>query len=629
MEKAVVWFSEVGKGDINLVGGKGANLGEMTRANIPVPPGFIVTSQAYYRFIEQSKLTGKIQALLKNLNCNNSRQLQDISTKIKLLVTSAIMPSDIAIAIKEAYQQMGNGLVAVRSSATAEDLPEASFAGQQSTYLNIEGEDNVVQSVQSCWASLFESRAIYYREQQGFEHLKVGIAVPVQRMVNSQTSGVMFTVEPVTSDTHKMVIEAIYGLGEGLVSGEVSPDLYILDKEQGKIISKKISRQEQQLTRNPASGEKKPNIWLQLPPRIQQQQKLADKEILQLAEMGRRIEEHYRQPQDIEWARENHTFFIVQSRPVTALKVSMQEEAEIDAPVLLTGDAASPGLASGPVRIILDPTQIDQVGDGDVLVAEMTTPDFVPAMKRAAAIVTDRGGRTAHAAIVSRELGIPCVVGASQATARLAYDQIITVDGTHGKIYEGKVGRESTSTFAANILKESIETRTRVYVNLAQSELAETVASRNVDGVGLLRAEFMIAQIGEHPKYMIKHKRGHAFVEKLYNNILVFARAFYPRPVVYRTTDFKTNEYRDLIGGREFEEVEENPMLGYRGASRYITDIDSFKLEIEAIRRVRKDYPNLWVMIPFVGRLENWKPQEHSGIRRSQAFKGLQIMDDG
>jgi len=625
MEKAIVWFKEVGKGDIALVGGKGANLGEMTQAGIPVPPGFIVTSQAYYMFLEESKLAAKIQNLLTPLDANNSKQLQDISKKIKQLISSAPMPVEIKNEIRRAYSELGHGLVAVRSSATAEDLPEASFAGQQSTFLNIEGEDNVIQAVQNCWASLFESRAIYYREQQGYEHLKVGIAVPVQRMVNSQTSGVMFTVEPVTSDTRKMVIEAIYGLGEGLVSGEVSPDLYIIDKEKAKISTKKISRQEQQLTRNPAPGEKEPNIWLQLPPRIQNVQKLTDHEIEQLAAMGKKIEEHYQQPQDIEWARENHTFYIVQSRPVTALKESMEEEAEIDAPILLTGDAASPGLASGPVKIILDPTQIDQVAEGDVLVAEMTTPDFVPAMKRAAAIVTDRGGRTAHAAIVSRELGIPCVVGASQATAKLANDQIISVDGSHGKVYEGKVGRSTASAFAANILKEAIETKTRVYVNLAQPELAEMVSARNVDGVGLLRAEFMIAQIGEHPKYMLKHKRGHEFVQKLYDNIHSFAKAFHPRPVVYRTTDFKTNEYRDLIGGREFEEVEENPMLGYRGASRYITDIDSFKLEMEAIRRVRKDFPNLWVMIPFVrtvGELQATKDLlESEGLKRSREFK--------
>ncbi|NLE90057.1 MAG: phosphoenolpyruvate synthase, partial [Dehalococcoidales bacterium] len=350
MEKAVVWFKEVGKGDIATVGGKGANLGEMTQANIPVPPGFIVTSQAYYSFLEESKLTAKIQTLLKNLDANNSRQLQETSRKIKQVISSAAMPEEIKTAIKKAYIKLGQGLVAVRSSATAEDLPEASFAGQQSTYLNIEGEDNVIQAVQHCWASLFESRAIYYREQQGYEHLKVGIAVPVQRMVNSRTSGVMFTVEPVTSDTQKMVIEAIYGLGEGLVSREVSPDLYIIDKKEMKTVSKKISRQEQQLTRNPAPGEKEPSIWLQLPARIQKQQKLTDAEILQLANMGRLIEDHYGQPQDIEWARENNTFYIVQSRPVTALKESMEEEIEIDAPVLLTGDAASPGLASGPVR---------------------------------------------------------------------------------------------------------------------------------------------------------------------------------------------------------------------------------------------------------------------------------------
>ncbi len=624
-QKAILRFDEVTKEDVPIVGGKGANLGEMTRAHIPVPPGRIITSCVYYQFLHKSNITDKIFALLKFLDPSDSKQLQQVAAKIKRLILDAPMPPKIANEIKEAYRKLGGGLVAVRSSATAEDLPEASFAGQQSSFLNVEGESDVVAAVQACWASLFEPRAIYYRHQQGFDHFKVGIAVPVQKMVASETSGVMFTIEPVTSDNSKMVIEAIYGLGEGLVSGEVNPDLYIIDKKNLSISSKRLSRQERQLTRNPAADNKKANTWQLLPLLAQTRQKLTDEDILQLAKLGKRIEGHYRSPQDIEWARENNKLYIVQTRPVTTVKETTEVEPEINAPVLLTGDAASPGLAAGPVKLIHKTSQIDQVHNGDVMVAEMTTPDFVPAMKRAVAIVTNRGGRTAHAAIVSRELGIPCVVGAERATTTLANGQIITVDGSHGKVYSGKVARRMATTFVTNILKESIKTRTKVYVNLAQPELANLVAARNVDGVGLLRAEFIIAQIGQHPSYMLREKRGSEFVDKLYRGIYAFAKAFSPRPVVFRTTDFKTNEYRELSGGQEFEEVEENPMLGYRGASRYITDIDVFKLEIEAIKRVRKDYPNLWVMIPFVRTVNELeqatKIMSQGGLKRSRNFK--------
>ncbi len=623
--EAIVWFDEVTRNDISIVGGKGANLGEMTQANIPVPPGFIVTASTYYEFLKRLKIKDKISTLLKPLDTDNSKQLRQIATEIKQVILNAAMPSDIIKEIKQAYNKLGDSLVAVRSSATAEDLPEASFAGQQSTFLNVQGEDDVVDAVQKCWASLFEPRAIYYRHQHGFDHLKVGIAVPVQRMVASETSGVMFTIEPVTSDTGKIVIEAIYGLGEGLVSGEVTPDLYIIDKESMSLISKRISRQDQKIMRNPEGDNQNPNIWQPIQPPYQKQQKLPDDEIIQLAKLGKQIEDHYQFPQDIEWAKENNQIYMVQTRPVTAIKEAAETEPEIIAPVLLSGVSASPGLASGPVKIIRGASQIEQVYDGDILVAEMTTPDFVPAMKRAVAIVTDRGGRTAHAAIVSRELGIPCVVGTEKATTTLTDGKIITVDGSHGKVYNGKAVRRMTTTLITSILREAIQTRTKVYVNLAQPELADMVASHNVDGVGLLRAEFMVAQIGEHPSYMLKQKRGNEFIDKLYNGLHTFAKAFNPRPVVYRTTDFKTNEYRELTGGREFEEVEENPMLGYRGASRYITDIDTFKLEIEAIKRVRKDYTNLWVMIPFVRTVDELKRTkdilESEGLKRSNDFK--------
>jgi pyruvate,water dikinase len=623
--KAIVWFNEVSKEDVPTVGGKGANLGEMTRAKIPVPPGFIVTADAYFDFLKKSKLVGRISALLKPLNPDNSNQLHQIAGQIKQLILDTPIPPEIAEEIKYSYTKMGGGLVAVRSSATAEDLPEASFAGQQRTFLNIEGRKEVIAAVRGCWASLFEPRAIFYRHQQGFDHFKVGIAVPVQKMVQSEASGVMFTIEPVTSDSNHIVIEAVHGLGEAIVSGEVTPDLYIIDKKTTKIASKKTARQEQQLVRNLGAKAEETNIWVEIPPEEQTRQKVTDEEIVEIAKLGKRLEEWYQFPQDIEWAKQDSEIFIVQTRPVTTIKEKAEEEEEIKAPVLLTGDKASPGIASGPAKIIKDISHIERVHEGDILVAEMTTPDFVPAMKRAVAIVTDRGGRTAHAAIVSRELGIPCVVGTGEATTKLTNGQVVTVDGSHGKVYEGKVTRRIKTTAVSDMLREVIRTRTRVYVNLAQPELAEKVAAHNIDGVGLLRAEFIVAQIGEHPQYMIRHQRGNEFVEKLYQGINLFAQAFDPRPVVYRTNDFKTNEYRELTGGQDYESVEENPMIGYRGASRYITDIDVFKLELEAIKKVRKEHKNLWVMIPFVRTVDELvrtkKIMEAEGLKRSKDFK--------
>ena len=631
-ERDVVAFEEVGRGDIPLVGGKGANLGEMLRAGIPVPSGFIVTADAYGRFIEQSGLRSKIEASLNSLDVHDSDALQKASRDIEKMIIDTPVPADIADEIKRRYREMGEPPVAVRSSATAEDLPEASFAGQQSTFLNVASADRVVQAVKECWASLFEARAIFYRSENAFEHMKVKIAVPVQKMVQSEFSGVMFTVEPVTSDRSKITVEAIVGLGEGLVSGEISPDMYIVDKATMRIVEKRVAEQGRQLSRTAVgAGKGIADIsWQEVPSSLRSSQKLSDDEIIQVAEIGKRIEEHYGFPQDIEWAKEDHKFYIVQTRPVTTLAaaaVAAGAAVEETAPLLLTGSAASPGAAVGQVKIILDPEQIGRVLDGDILVAEMTTPDFVPAMKRALAIVTDRGGRTAHAAIVSRELGIPCVVGTGEATKILHDGQIVTVDGARGLVYDGRA--QATLTRAeqdkAAATSSSAKTKTRVYVNLAQPELADRVAARKVDGVGLLRAEFIVADIGEHPRYALEQGRGEEYTEKMAKGMRAFAAAFDPRPVVYRTTDFKTNEYSGLKGGEKYEQSEENPMIGYRGASRYIRDREVFQLEVEAIKRVRREYKNLYVMIPFVRTPEEMasvkKALEELGLRQSAEFK--------
>ncbi len=624
--KTLVWFNEVTKKDVALVGGKGANLGEMTNAKIPVPPGFIVTADAYFYFLQKTKLLDILRKLLEPVDVNDSKQLQEVAAQVRQVISKATIPPEIAKEIEQAYIKMGRGLVAVRSSATAEDLPEASFAGQQRTFLNVQGEKEVVRAVQDCWASLFEARAIFYRVQQKYDHFKIGIAVPVQRMVQSEAAGVMFTLEPETSDRSKITIEAVFGLGEMIVSGDVTPDTYIVNKDDLKIISKKIGPQGWKLVRNDRGKGEEANIKVTLTPREQAQQKISDDDIATLAKLGKLLENHYQFPQDIEWAKENNQIFIVQTRPVTNIeaveKASAVVRPEITAPVLLSGAPASPGIASGPVKLVPDASQIDKVKEGDILVTEMTTPDFVPAMKRAAAIVTDRGGRTAHAAIVSRELGIPCVVGAEKATTTLKDGQVITVDGTSGKVYNGKIEIAAKVETRARV---KIKTRTKLLVNLAQPELADRVAARDVDGVGLLRAEFMVAEIGEHPSYMISQNRGGEFVDKLAAGLTLFAKAFYPRQVVYRTNDFKTNEYRALKGGEKYEEVEENPMIGYRGASRYTTDIETFKLELAAIKKVREKYNNLWVMIPFVrtvnGLAQTIKIMNDEGLKRTKDFK--------
>ncbi len=601
--KVIAWFEEITRSDLSIAGGKGANLGEMVHAQIPVPPGFVVTATAYFEFLKETNVMEEIQTMLQGLDANDSKALQETSARIKDKISGMDMPGYMVNEIKQAYRKMGGGLVAVRSSATAEDLPDASFAGQQRTFLNIQGEESVVKAVQECWASLFESRAIFYRNEQGYDHFKVGIAVPVQRMVQSESAGVMFTVEPLTSDRSKILIEGIFGLGEAIVSGDLTPDQYSLDKEKLTILDKKIVKQEWQLMRNleAKSRDLDTNIKVPVPPNRQQMQKISDEDIINLARIGKLLEEHYKTPQDVEWAKEGKSLYIVQTRPVTTLK----EQGETDivdskAKVLMEGVAASPGAASGIVKIIPDPSHIDKILPGDILVAEMTTPDFVPAMKRAVAIITDRGGRTAHAAIVSRELGIPCVVGTESATKILKDGQEVTVDGSTGKVYEGRVVIKSKKPKTTPVIGQKIKTKTKLYVLLAEPEMAEQVAARDVDGVGLLRAEFIMARMPGHPRYMLHEGKSQQYTDILSKNIATFTKAFYPRPVVYRTTDFKTNEYRNLRGGDKYEELEENPMIGYRGCSRYTREIEVFRMEIDAIKKVCETYDNLYVMLPFV-----------------------------
>ena len=619
-----LWFKDIDKNDIPLVGGKGANLGELVKAGIPVPDGFVVTAKAYFDFINSTSIKRKIMTELDGLDVEDSDKLMEASERIKLAIMQADIPKDIVEEIKSFYMELcgeSDKYVAVRSSATAEDLIEASFAGQQESFLEIKGWKSVVNHVQKCWASLFTARAIFYRTENKFSHLKVGIAVPVQLMCQSEVSGIMFTVNPITNNRDEISIEAAYGLGQPIVSGEITPDQYVVSKKTGKIVSRIVVPQDWQLTidgKTPVSTKYK------------KKQKLTNKQIVELAEIGLKIEEHYGTPQDIEYGVEKGKILIVQSRPVTTLIQKSNNvviDKDVKARFLLEGLAASPGVFSGKVQIIKNPKEIGKVKEGDVLVAEMTNPDYVPAMKRAGAIVTDLGGRTSHAAIVSRELGVPAVVGTLDATKMLSNGEVITVDGNLGKVYEGDITKVVSSVEKSDVNLNKIKTATKVYVNLAEPELAKEMASRNIDGVGLLRAEFIIANIGTHPKKFIKEGKKKEFIAALADGLEKFADAFNPRPVVYRFTDFKSNEYANLKGGKEFETDEPNPMLGYRGVSRYIKDIDVFEMELEAIKIVRnkKGLKNLWVMMPFVRTVQELREVKKivsaSGLRRSGTFK--------
>lgn len=637
MKPLVVRFSEVDKNDIGLVGGKGANLGEMLRAGIPVPDGFIVTSESWYHFIDSTGLREEIKNRLKGLDRHDSKTLQRVSEEIKKAIISHEVPDEIAQRIREFYGELSQGKklrVAVRSSATAEDLPDASFAGQQATFLNIEGEDDVVTTVKECWASLFEARAIFYREEQNFDHFQVGIAVPVQVMVQSETSGIMFSINPVTNDTNSIIIEAVYGLGEYIVGGVVNPDHFEVSKSNYEIKSRAIAKQTHKLTLTPDGNQDVP-----VGAQWQEKQKIEDQYVVELAHLSKKLEDHYGKPQDSEWAFSNGKVYIVQTRPITTVNavntaksqtVSDHLKKILESSPVTKGAPASPGVASGKVVVIHSPSEIDQVHKGEILVTEMTTPDFVPAMKRAAAIVTNLGGRTCHAAIVSRELGIPCVVGTDNATEVFKTGQLITVDGSTGSVFDGGEEGFTQSNEKPNESDEIVrtfKTNTKVYVNLAEPELASEVANKYVDGVGLLRAEFMIAGIGVHPKKLIKEGKSQMFTDKLAEQLRLFAESFNPRQIIYRFTDFKTNEYRALEGGEEYEPEEPNPMLGYRGCYRYIADPEVFKLEVDAIKKVREEfgYTNLHVMIPFVRTIDELlkvkKLMADFDLRRSKDFK--------
>ena len=655
-KELVLWFNDVRKEDIPVVGGKNSSLGEMINAGLPVPPGFAVTAYSYEKFIEEKRIAEQIYKIIKETVTNlNDPKLYDVaSKKIRELMEKTPMPKDIDNAIRVAYKELNQRLdlkdtfVAVRSSATAEDLPDASFAGQQETYLNVKGADDLINKVIKCWSSLFTPRAIFYRNEKGFPHEKVFISVGVQKMVNSGCAGVMFTINPVTGDRDEIVIEGNYGLGETVVSGAVNPDDFVVDKGTLKIKERRISRKTVEYLRDPKTGK---TVHLDIPEDKQRLTCITDQEILTLAELAKRIEKHYGKPMDIEWAIDQDlpypkNMFIVQARPETVWgSKPMETTGKTDEnkvheqlKVVVRGiSAGRRGYGAGKATVVLNPDDANRdMRKGAILVTGMTDPDFVPFMKMASAIVTDKGGITSHAAIVSRELNIPCVVGTETATTVMKTGEEYTVDSRNGIIYEGIIAQAvqpaSNSNGSSIVMQAESNpvTATKIYMNLGTPEMIEQYKNLPFEGIGLMRTEFILASaIGQHPMAFVDSGQSQQFVDKLADGIAAVARVIQPKPVVVRLSDFKTNEYRGLKGGEKYEIVEENPMLGWRGCSRYISKwyIQAFRLECQAIKKCRTEWglKNIYVMLPMVRTL--WEARKvleimkEEGLERSRDFK--------
>ena len=626
-------FAQLRRDDVDYAGGKGANLGELTASGLPVPDGFVVGAPAYAAYCAETGLRARLAELLDRVNVEDTAALQTASVAARELFDETPVPEPLAAEIRAAYARLAReagedqGLaVAVRSSATAEDTAASSFAGMNETFLNVRGDDAVIDAVRRCWRSLFGARTIYYRRVNDFAQADMDIAVIVQRQLESTRAGVMFTVNPATGQRDELVIEGSFGLGEAVVSGSVSPDRYVVEKATLSIRRREVHRKDLVIEYAPDGSGTRQRA---LSEAQALQPVLTDEEVVAVAELGRRIEQHYGAPQDTEWAFDpDGSLWMLQSRPITTLHddaaqvggaAAQAGAGEQTQTVLLRGLGGAPGSASGAARVLASLEDASNLGDGDVLVTHMTSPDWLPLMRRAAAIVTDSGGMTCHAAIVSRELGIPCVVGTGEATRKLRDGEIVTVDATRGVVYEGARpsagGGEPAAGSAGQLtaraggngrtvpVHSAPVTATQILLNLSEPSQVERVKDLPVDGVGLLRAEMMVLEAldGDHPRTLLEGGRGDDFVVRMAEGLSTFAAGFAPRPVTYRTIDFRTNEFSGLRGGERFEPHESNPMIGYRGALRYTREPDVFALELAALRQVwDAGLHNLHVMLPFV-----------------------------
>ena len=670
--KFILWFDEVGIEDVPLVGGKNASLGEMyknlSKKGVDIPYGFAITAYAYRYFLEEEKIKDELQNILGKVNPNSVESLAKVGHEARQLILGVDLPPPLRIAIIDAYRKLCRRYgthcdVAVRSSATAEDLPDASFAGQQETYLNIRGEHSLIDACKKCFASLFTNRAIHYRVDKKFDHFKVALSIGVQKMVRSDlgASGVMFSIDTETGFRDVVLINAIYGLGENIVQGAVNPDEFYVFKPTLKrglkpIISKAVGNKNIKMIYS-VNGSKETTKNVTVADEDRNKFVLNDNEILKLSKWACIIEEHYNKPMDMEWAKDGRDgkLFIVQARPETVQSqrdLNVLEEYAISKKgnVITVGRSVGSKIGTGMAHIIKNVHDIKKFNKGEILVTEMTDPDWEPIMKIASGIVTNKGGRTCHAAIVSRELGIPCIVGTNDATRKVKANQRITVscaEGEDGFVYDGyipfKINRHNLKNFK--------RPHTKVMMNVGNPEQAFEFSFIPNDGVGLAREEFIINEyIKIHPKALIHYSlikdekvkekieeltvgykdKKQFFIDKLSYGVAMIAAAFYPKDVIVRMSDFKSNEYANLIGGHMFEPLEHNPMIGWRGASRYYSEYrDAFALECKAMKKVREEMglTNVKLMIPFCRTVEEGKKvlkeMSKNGLKRGK--KGLQI----
>lgn len=620
--------------DGDIVGGKSANLGELLNAGLPVPGGFAITTAVYKELVIETESKNQIHDLLNNLDMDDFDSINSCSAQIRELIEKIPLPESLISEIQSSYRSLGDDVeVAVRSSATAEDLPSASFAGQMDSFLYIKGIENILKSVKKCISSVFSSRAISYRHEKNFDHFIVLASVTIQKMLDPESAGVMFTLNPVTGATNEIYIEGSWGVGETIVQGKVDPDSFIVQKPELNISSRNINTKKLMTIRGATQGkfsiaDRASATEIDVPLDIQNKPSIDDNTVKLLSDYAVKIEKHYSKPMDIEWVLEknSHQIFIVQARPET-----VHSKPQNNNEIILKGIGASSGVSFGPVNVILDIKNTTSFIDKQVLVTQMTTPDWTPIMKRASAIITQSGGATAHAAIVSRELGIPCIVGVKDATNILKTGQEVTVDGSTGCIYNGKVEiQNKPETQSSSFESESWPvTATQIYMNLGSPDLIDKYKVLPFDGIGLMRLEFLIAdKISKHPLKVIEDNESDKFVNELFNGINKVASTIFPRPLVVRFSDFKSNEYRKLEGGDKYEPHEENPMIGWRGISRYISSDyqPAFRLECKAIKKLRDaGMSNVWVMLPFARTIpevkETLKIMQEEGLERSDDFK--------
>ena len=606
----IKWFSELNKDSVPLVGGKGANLAEIYNMNISVPPGFIVTTRSYDYFIKKAGIDKKIKSILSKIDFENTKNLDEATQKIRDLIVKSKMPYEVEEEILESYENLGAEIsgaedieeilsnpseevfVAVRSSATTEDLAGASFAGQQDTFINVKGKTELIESVKKCIASLFTSRAVYYRNKKNFKQDSAKLAVVVQKMVESDKSGVVFSKDPSYKNNH-VIIEAVFGFGEGIVSGEIIPDRYTVS-EKFRILDKEIADKKTAILKNSEGHKVKRN----LSPEKSKSQVLKDSEVINLAEIALKLERHYRKPQDIEFAIEKDEIYIVQTRAITTIGTRIEKQkGEIKGEAILNGLAASPGIGIGKIKIVRKMSDLDKVNKGDVLVTKMTNPDMVVTMQKASAIVTDEGGITSHAAIVSREMGIPCVVGTKEATTKLKEGEMITVDGFNGKVYKGKV----SETVEKEVQHVSARTKTKIKLVVDIPNFAKRASKTGLREVGLLRIEGIIAESGKHPNYFVETKKFKEYEEIIFKGVHDIAKYF--DRVWVRTSDVRSDEFRDLKGAPS--KVEVNPMLGMHGIRYSLKHPEILKAEISALKRVSNSGKKIGIMFPQVISVED------------------------